>query len=719
MSTINWENALGGNWSVGTNWELGLVPAGDTEITLPGVYTVSISGDVAAASLAINASGATLAESAAGSLTLSGSLSLYRGSVFLNGANSIEGSVDVIGGLLAVGAGGALGNGIALLSGGVLLATTTETLSGGMSFSGTPTIAAAPGQTLSLQGEQQLDGPVTLTFGEPGENGTILWGGSSFQLSGGTPDNLDIRDGELVFGNIDDGLAFLSSAWNSLDIEAGATLDLAGVPSSFGNLTGSGTLTGSETSSVTIGGGTFSGNLTGYLNLIVTGQVVLAGSTTVGSIQIGNGGSFTSLTNDVGGFIDLDTSSAVSIAPGASSAYFVNDGTVLRNGFSGATTVSVPFYNYGTLRVTAGSLDFTAGFVNSGAVEGRLATSGSSTTVTPDEAENDFNGDGLSDVLLEYTSGTLADWMMNASAITSSGAITYQGQNATLYKQYSVAGVGDLNGDGKADVLISDSDGTFYDWNLSGPVVTSINQLTSQNQPVDLGPSSPWKVAGLGDFNGGGMADILLRNTNGAFAEWTMDGSTIESSGLLTYHGNTVDPSAAWSVAGIGDFNGDNKSDVLLRNTNGTLADWSMSGSTINSAQNISFEGATVMLPSAWTIVGVGDFNGDGMADILLRNTNGSLEEWLMNGSQIESAQAITSQGQPVSLGSSWALAAVGDFSGDGKADLMWRNSNGAFAEWTMNGAAIASSSSVTSQGQPVSPTAWHVATTPTDLVFG
>src|ERR1700677_1443536 len=195
MSTINWENALGGDWSVGTNWELGLVPAGDTEITLPGVYTVSISGKVTAANLAISASGATLAESAAGSLTLSGSLSLYNGSGFLNGANSIEGSVEVMGGLLAVGDGGALGNGIAGLSGGVLLATTTETLSGGMSFTGTPTIAAAPGQTLSLQGEHQLDGPVTLTFGEPGETGTILWGGSSFELSGGTPDDLDIRDG--------------------------------------------------------------------------------------------------------------------------------------------------------------------------------------------------------------------------------------------------------------------------------------------------------------------------------------------------------------------------------------------------------------------------------------------------------------------------------------------------------------------------------------------
>ncbi len=137
-----------------------------------------------------------------------------------------------------------------------------------------------------------------------------------------------------------DGLAFLSSTWNSVDIEAGATLDLAGVPSSFSNLTGSGTLTASETSSVTIAGGTFSGHLTGYLNLIVTGQLELAGSGTVGSIQIGNGGAFTSLTNEVGGLIDLDTSSDVSIAPGASAAYFINDGTVLRNGFGAASTVS-------------------------------------------------------------------------------------------------------------------------------------------------------------------------------------------------------------------------------------------------------------------------------------------------------------------------------------------------------------------------------------------
>src|SRR4029077_13744270 len=114
-------------------------------------------------------------------------------------------------------------------------------------------------------------------------------------------------------------------------------------------------------------------------------------------------------------------------------------------------------------------------------------------------------------------------------------------------------------------------------------------------------------------------------------------------------------PDRDWSVAAIGDFNGDGKSDVLWRNSNGSLIDWTMNGSQLTNVQQVTFQGSPVTLDSSWQIAQIGDFNGNGTSDLLLRDTSsGAMEDWSMNGAQIALASQVTLQGSPATPPNSW-----------------------------------------------------------------
>ena len=109
-------------------------------------------------------------------------------------------------------------------------------------------------------------------------------------------------------------------------------------------------------------------------------------------------------------------------------------------------------------------------------------------------------------------------------------------------------------------------------------------------------PDATWSVAGLGDFNGDGTNDFLWRNQNGTLVDWTMNGSQITASQAVTFGANPVAPDNSWNVAGIGDFNGDGKSDILWRNANGSLIDWTMNGSQVTASQQITLGGSAARL---------------------------------------------------------------------------------------------------------------------------
>jgi hypothetical protein len=97
-------------------------------------------------------------------------------------------------------------------------------------------------------------------------------------------------------------------------------------------------------------------------------------------------------------------------------------------------------------------------------------------------------------------------------------------------------------------------------------------------------------------------------------------------------------------------------------------------------------------------VVRASDFSGDHKADILWRNSStGDIALWLMNGTSFASGGTIYSGAIPA-----WQIVGVGDFNGDGRADLLWRNTaTGDIAFWMMNGTAILSSGTVYSGAVP------------------
>ncbi|HUD87919.1 MAG TPA: FG-GAP-like repeat-containing protein [Xanthobacteraceae bacterium] len=237
---------------------------------------------------------------------------------------------------------------------------------------------------------------------------------------------------------------------------------------------------------------------------------------------------------------------------------------------------------------------------------------------------------------------------------------------------WAVVGQRDFNGDGKADILWRDTSGNLAIWEMNG--TTILNPSNSGLGSV----STAWSIVGTGDFNGDGMADMLWRNTTtGAVAIWEMNGTTIlnpSSSGVGTVATN-------WTVVGVGDFNGDGMADILWQNTsNGNLAIYLMNGTTVASS-------ATFANLGAYSVVGIGDFNGDGKSDILLRDGSGDIAIWEMNGTAILNPNT-SGVGN---LSTVWSVAETGDFNGDGMSDILWRDTSGDIAIWYMNGTTLSS----------------------------
>ena len=256
----------------------------------------------------------------------------------------------------------------------------------------------------------------------------------------------------------------------------------------------------------------------------------------------------------------------------------------------------------------------------------------------------------------------------------------------------ALAGKTDFNNDGRADVFWRNSmTGENYIYPLDGTAILGTEGYTRTVADQN------WQVAGIGDFDGDGRGDILWRNfATGENYIYLMNGTSITAEGYL----RTV-ADQNWTVVAVADFTGDSKDDILWRNiATGENYLYPMNGLAIAAGEGY----VRTVADQNWTVVGAGDFDGDTRADVLWRNAStGENYVYFMNGA------AISGEGYIRTVASQdWQVVGVGDVNADARADIFWRNvATGDNYIYPMNGLAILPGEGYT---RSVTDLEWHVA---------
>jgi hypothetical protein len=313
---------------------------------------------------------------------------------------------------------------------------------------------------------------------------------------------------------------------------------------------------------------------------------------------------------------------------------------------------------------------------------------------------------------------TITNGMVDAGQ----GGFVMRGEDPNGLTGSRVAGAGDVNGDGLADVLVTGTvpgglgdDRVYVVFGKADDDPVQLGSLADDDAgfAIDSEPESPYtgrSIDGAGDVNGDGLADLVIQGDAGEFGEvprvyvvfGKADTQTVSLAdvaagvGGFAIDGGDAPELALAYVAGAGDVDGDGLGDLII-GCNASPQSYVVFGkadtSPVSVAAVIGGEGGFVLVPENdaayynFSVGPAGDVDGDGLADVIVGNPaadGGASESGRIyvvfgkaGGDAVELA-ALDTDGTGFAIDGEqaydWAgnsVRTAGDVDGDGLADVV------------------------------------------------
>ena len=292
----------------------------------------------------------------------------------------------------------------------------------------------------------------------------------------------------------------------------------------------------------------------------------------------------------------------------------------------------------------------------------------------------------------------------------------------------------DFNDDGYADLVWRNSaKGENVIWYLKGTAFAGSDGSASYipREGIDYDsllsvPDPDWAIVGYGDFNGDKKTDIVWRNgRTGQNDIWYLKGKDFAGGDSALIRGRDFDSiltisDLTWTIEGVGYFNGDQKADLVWRNSaTGQNDIWFMDGKNFfggsSTAQGLvegrDYRHLMTIKDRSWKIEAVADMNGDGRSDLIWRNYGTGIDAganaiWYIKDNNLTPTSAPAVAGVDHDFffplnDLTWHIEAATDLNNDGKNDIIWRNyATGKNAVWYFDGARFKSNPASPKEGQ-------------------